>query len=327
MKILHLLFFCLLFSSCKNNQNLKKGDSSKSIKYLNNVLKYVDGIDGDINMDSFYKEYEKQDTVYIISSLVESNIYGKWVAYHKRFYNSNDILNEYNYNFNFKTGDDVFFIIEEYSTIKGNDYIKRSFDTIFFKGNKISFWKNKKNATLKEIRFKEVEILDIKQKIDSILNAKPEKIIIKELNLNEKIDDSSKFKYSNDIIKYLKEIKNSQYLEENGGGTYEKDKNTLFLDILEEMNTHEKIIEHTTSFYKNDIRHDNIYSFFMPKKEIILLVVKSLDIGNKTKKDTFFFKNNKIYFWKNKQASKEELIKKEKEILAIKKEIDSIMEW
>ncbi len=41
--------------------------------------------------------------------------------------------------------------------------------------------------------------------------------------------------------------------------------------------------------------------------------------------DTLFLQNDKIYFWKNKTPSKNEILAKESEILAIKREIDSVL--
>jgi len=140
------------------------------------------------------------------------------------------------------------------------------------------------------------------------------------------------------ILKKVEVIEKSN-IEPNGGGEYEKNDKTLFLDILEEMETHEKHIMYMLSHYDdNNDRNDEGFSFYTDSKGSILIAIYEFDIfgyDDKLEKkinkivvrDTFFFKNSRIYFWKNKQATKEELLKKEKEILAIKREIDSIMEW
>jgi len=116
---------------------------------------------------------------------------------------------------------------------------------------------------------------------------------------------------------------------------YKKKDTTFWIEGAELINSKEKVIFYSRNYFdsKNQ-KNSNYYNFILTgklKQSISLVnyesVIKEEGKRNSIAKDTFFFKNNKIYFWKNKQATKEELQKKEKEILAIKKEIDSIMEW
>ena len=113
---------------------------------------------------------------------------------------------------------------------------------------------------------------------------------------------------------------------------YKKQDTTYWIEGAEFKKNKEKVIYFGSYYDKKDVSNDNNYTFLINKNGFPSFVNQELSIGSGKErkiisKDTFFFKNNKIYFWKNKQTTKKELIKKEKEILAIKKEIDSIMEW
>ncbi len=116
-------------------------------------------------------------------------------------------------------------------------------------------------------------------------------------------------------------------------GEYKKKDTSCWIEGAEDEKTKKKLIQYSRSYHdKNNERNNNFLSLFLSDKKNISLVTSHIYRRSNRKqvdaiKDTFFFKNNKIYFWKNKQATKEELLKKEKEILAIKKEIDSVMEW
>ena len=126
-------------------------------------------------------------------------------------------------------------------------------------------------------------------------------------------------KYSKNILKKIEKLE----LEPNGGGEYKKNEKTLFIDVLEEMAIHEKHIMYILSYYDEDNdRNDEGYSYFTDNYNNIT--------GNKKEneiiiKDTFLFKNNKIYFWKNKEATNEILLIKEKEILLIKETVNSTL--
>ena len=175
-----------------------------------------------------------------------------------------------------------------------------------------------------------VFILVFSCKKEQIKNVKKETLSHKKYNNTPNLKEQEKL--IRDIFFKIQRVSHSKNMNEILS-EYEKKDSTYWIEGAEDLITKEKIIYFGRSYHdKNNERNNYFLSLFLSNKNNISLVTSHIYKQSNGKdinevKDTFFFKNNKIYFWKNKQASKEELIKKEKEILAIKKEIDSIMEW
>ena len=139
--------------------------------------------------------------------------------------------------------------------------------------------------------------------------------------------------YTDSVLKLLKRVRYSDKLEPNGGRTiFEIIDKSIGLEVLEQMETGEKIIDYYVTYKSSRGKHNETTQFFNTKNNNTLIVIYDNYIYNRMSKediiiakDTFFFKNDKIYFWKNKEATDEELLAKEKEILIIKREVDSIL--
>lgn len=93
--------------------------------------------------------------------------------------------------------------------------------------------------------------------------------------------------YSSTLIKELKDIRNSENLEPNGGHNYKKDDSSIHIELLEDMKTHKKIVDYTTI---NDIRNTEGTRFFLSDENKILLITTEKNSGNnQILRDTILF--------------------------------------
>ena len=153
--------------SCSQSKQISISEKEKLNSYTLSVLEYLDGFDGDVNMDDFYLKYKKKDTTFILSSYVPSIKYGKLIRYFKSYYHENNMQNKSNYLFN--NNDLISLVINNSYNLQSGNKKNLISDTIYFKNNKLYFWKNKKPSK-QEILAKEKEILAIKREIDSVLS-------------------------------------------------------------------------------------------------------------------------------------------------------------
>ncbi|MCO7186445.1 hypothetical protein NH341_13560 [Tenacibaculum sp. XPcli2-G] len=149
---------------------------------------------------------------------------------------------------------------------------------------------------------------------------------------NDSIINIDKKKVSEECIKKAERIRMSENLEPNGGGDLEKGDQTIFVEVLEEMETGDKNIEYTISSDNKDIRESNSYSFYLDNLDNAFLIINTItnyNIEDESEvtlvKDTIFLKENKILFIKDRHLSKGELLVKQEEIDVIKREINKIL--
>jgi hypothetical protein len=133
--------------------------------------------------------------------------------------------------------------------------------------------------------------------------------------------------YKDKILNKIKGAQESIYYQPNGGQRVESDSTVVFIEIHEDLNEKFKYTIRELEYIVASLYNNDEYSskFFLTNKDSIVLAIKTINRNNKIKKDTLFFKNNKVYFWENKKATNKELLAKEKEVLLVKREIDSIM--
>ncbi len=131
----------------------------------------------------------------------------------------------------------------------------------------------------------------------------------------------------------LRDLPYNEYNKGDYSRGYMKNNNSILTELLYQMPTKEKYITYSVRENEN---LNNIINYILVYDEYNNLVVtvitpyfkELIDNGYNIKEginDTIFFKNNKIYFWKNKKVTNKELLAKEKEILLVKREVDSIM--
>ena len=131
-------------------------------------------------------------------------------------------------------------------------------------------------------------------------------------------------------LEKIKNIKYSEYMEDIYSSYIRKD-TILWIEGAENMKSKAKTVYFNKSFYdNNNIRNNKYYSLLINKNNNIELVFfeHSKGKGGERKSminDTIFLEDKKIYFWKKKEITNKELLAKEREILAIKQEIDSIL--
>ncbi|MDE0536983.1 hypothetical protein, partial [Tenacibaculum sp. L6] len=119
--------------------------------------------------------------------------------------------------------------------------------------------------------------------------------------------------YFKKVMSKINKAKNSVFYQPNGGERIESDSTVTFVEIHEDLNDSFQYSIRELEYIVVNNYSDNEYSskFFITNKDSILLVVKTSDVKNKIQKDTFLFKENKLYFWKNKQVTQKEMLEKE----------------
>lgn len=136
-------------------------------------------------------------------------------------------------------------------------------------------------------------------------------------------------KLSEKIKPELKSIRYSEFLEPNGGTSYELGGVTYFIEILQDMKTNKRIIDYTESKYVDTIRLNYSFRLFLTNaNEILLITTEKSNHDNETSKtkqkdrDTILVDKNNIKFWKNNLTpTQKELETKETEILKVKNAI------
>ncbi|MHC9089630.1 hypothetical protein ACXIHB_13050 [Tenacibaculum sp. IMCC1] len=149
---------------------------------------------------------------------------------------------------------------------------------------------------------------------------------------NDSIINIDRKKVSEECIKKAERIRMSENLEPNEGRDLEKGHQTIFVEVLEEMETGDKNIEYTINSDNKDIRESNSYSFYLDTLDNAFLIINTItnyNIEDESEvtlvKDTIFLKENKIIFIKDRHLSKDELLVKQEEIDVIKREINKIL--
>ncbi|MCD9637286.1 hypothetical protein, partial [Tenacibaculum maritimum] len=127
-----------------------------------------------------------------------------------------------------------------------------------------------------------------------------------------------------------KKIDISETLEPNGGGDFIKDDKTVFIEVLEDMETKEKKIEYTTSFYDKDFRVSNTFIIYKDSLNKAFFVVEKrtkYDTKDESETvsyiDTFLLKKSETIYLKNQDFSQKELLLKQEKLISTIKEIDS----
>lgn len=131
----------------------------------------------------------------------------------------------------------------------------------------------------------------------------------------------------------LRDLPFNEYHNESYNKVYSEKKYSISVELLYKMPTEEKYISYSMRETENLNNIINYVMIYDKNKDLALTVItpyfkELINNGYNIKegrKDTVFFKNNKIYFWKNKEATIEELLIKEKEILLVKREVDSLL--
>ncbi|WP_371393474.1 hypothetical protein ACCC68_10390 [Tenacibaculum maritimum] len=144
--------------------------------------------------------------------------------------------------------------------------------------------------------------------------------------LNKKAKDF----FINEFIDKAKKIDISETLEPNGGGDFIKDDKTVFIEVLEDMETKEKKIEYTTSFYDKDFRVSNTFIIYKDSLNKAFFVVEKrtkYDTKDESETvsyiDTFLLKKSETIYLKNQDFSQKELLLKQEKLISTIKEIDS----
>lgn len=150
--------------------------------------------------------------------------------------------------------------------------------------------------------------------------------------LNDTISKVEKEIYFNKVLQKKDSITSNENLEE----LYFRDKKndtTFSVEGGEFLTSKEKIIFFSKIFYDNaKLKNHKYYRLLINKLgniDLFIIEHNKRDKEGKQKSivnDSIFLKNNKIFFWKNKEVTKKQLLEKEKEISIIKKQIDSILQ-
>lgn len=171
---MHLFIVSIVITSCKTNNGSKvKNSPIGNIKYADSILKEIKKITTSEYFDfSEERQYTKDtDSIFLLVYEEMNNFEGKGIGYSIVIDNNSDYLTYKHLQFYFLNNNHVFTEYESFNYKTGNKSKRYDFklDSIFFKNNQISFWKNESISKQDKLN-KEIEILLIKKEIDSILS-------------------------------------------------------------------------------------------------------------------------------------------------------------
>ena len=171
----------------------------------------------------------------------------------------------------------------------------------------------------------------------SIYSCKQNNTNKKLINIKSNIDSQDTLTVSEIYLKkttnLLRDLPYNEYNKGDYSKGYKKNNNSILTELLYQMPTKEKYISYSIRESEN-LNNLTDYTMIYDKNNNLVVTVitpyfkELINEGyniKEGKKDTVFFKKGKIYFWRNDKASNKEILAKEKEILLVKREIDSIL--